>query len=168
MASHTEGATIFAYFVKDPERYGVVEFDGERKALSIEENPENPESPNAVTGLYFFDNDLVEIAKGIESAARGELEIASVIDAYLQRGDLQVDVLGRGPAWLDTGTHQRLLDAGLFIRVIEDRQSLKIACLEEIAWRMGFIDGDKLVSLAAPPRYRGNGSYLLQLLENQS
>ncbi len=167
VASRTGGATIFAYFVNDPERYGVVEFDGDRKALSIEEKPQKPKSHYAVTGLYLFDNDVVRIAQGIEPSARGELEIASVIDAYLQRGDLQVEVLGRGSASLDTGTHQSLLDAGQFIRVIEERQSLKIACPEEIAWRMGFIDGDQMARLAASLKNSGYGTYLLQLLESQ-
>ena len=165
VAARTSGATIFAYFVNDPQRYGVVEFDQDRKALSIEEKPAKPRSHFAVTGLYFFDNDVVEIAKGIRPSARGELEIASVIDAYLQRGDLQVEVLGRGSAWLDTGTHQSLLDAGQFIRVIEERQSLKIACPEEIAWRMGFIGPEQLARLAEPLRNSGYGTYLLQLLE---
>ena len=159
------GATVFAYFVNDPERYGVVEFDENRKAVSIEEKPTRPRSSYAVTGLYFFDAGVVDIARQIKPSARGELEIASVIDAYLQRGDLEVEVLGRGSAWLDTGTHTSLLDAGQFIRVIEERQSLKIASPEEIAWRMGFIDDDQLTRLAGPLRNSGYGTYLLSLLE---
>ena len=165
VAARTTGATIFAYFVNDPERYGVVEFDENHKAVSIEEKPAVPRSRFAVTGLYFFDNDVVKIAKAIKPSDRGELEIASVIDAYLKRGDLEVEILGRGSAWLDTGTHQSLLDAGQFIRVIEERQSLKIACPEEIAWRMGFIDDARLRDLARPLENSGYGRYLLQLLD---
>ena len=161
-----QGGTIFAYVVKDPERYGVVEVGADGKAISIEEKPAHPKSNFAATGLYFFDRDVVDVAKGIKPSDRGELEIAEVINAYLKRGDLQVEILGRGSAWLDTGTHQSLIDAGQFIRVIEDRQSLKIACPEEIAWRMGFIDGDQLARLAAPLRNSGYGEYLLQILED--
>nr|MEE4267069.1 glucose-1-phosphate thymidylyltransferase RfbA [Candidatus Krumholzibacteria bacterium] len=162
------GATVFAYAVQDPERYGVVEFDADLKAISVEEKPAKPRSNFAVTGLYFFDNDVVEIARTIRPSARGELEIASVINAYLERGDLSVEILGRGSAWLDTGTHQSLLDAGQFIRVIEERQSLKIACPEEIAWRKGFIDAAQLKSLAEPLRNSGYGDYLLRMLEGTS
>ena len=162
-----DGATVFAYSVQDPERYGVVDFDENMKAISVEEKPKEPKSNFAVTGLYFFDSDVVEIAKSIKPSARGELEIASVINEYLQRGDLVVEVLSRGSAWLDTGTHQSLLDAGQFIRVIEDRQSLKIACPEEIAWRMGFIDNSQLENLAEPLRNSGYGLYLVQLLEGK-
>ncbi|MFN2371525.1 MAG: glucose-1-phosphate thymidylyltransferase RfbA [Candidatus Krumholzibacteriia bacterium] len=165
IARRDRGATIFAYQVNDPERYGVVELDGQGRAVSIEEKPARPKSHFAVTGLYFFDSDVVPIAKGIRPSARGELEISEVNAAYLSRGDLQVEILGRGAAWLDTGTHQSLLDAGQFIRVIEERQSLKIACPEEIAWRMGFIDDGQLAALAAPLEKSGYGTYLRRLLE---
>jgi len=166
-AARESGATIFAYYVHDPERYGVVELDASGRALGIEEKPARPRSHFAVTGLYFFDADVVGIAKGIRPSARGELEISDVNDAYLRRGDLRVEVLGRGAAWLDTGTHQSLLDAGQFIRVIEERQSLKIACPEEIAWRMGFIDDGQLAALAAPLEKSGYGTYLRRLLEER-
>jgi len=161
-----EGGTIFAYVVKDPERYGVVEVGPDGRAISIEEKPAKPKSNYAATGLYFFDSGVVEIAKNIKPSDRGELEIAEVINAYLKRGDLKVEILGRGSAWLDTGTHQSLIDAGQFIRVIEERQSLKIACPEEIAWRMGYIDGDQLAKLAAPLKNSGYGDYLLQILKD--
>ena len=161
-----KGGTIFAYVVQDPERYGVVEVGPDGKAISIEEKPKHPKSNYAATGLYFFDRDVVEVAKRITPSDRGELEIAEVINAYLERGDLQVEILGRGSAWLDTGTHQSLIDAGQFIRVIEERQSLKIACPEEIAWRMGFIDDGQLGRLAAPLRNSGYGEYLLQIMED--
>jgi glucose-1-phosphate thymidylyltransferase len=166
IVQHQEGGTIFAYMVQDPERYGVVEVGPDGLAVSVEEKPENPKSNYAATGLYFFDRDVVDIAKRIKPSDRGELEIAEVINAYLVRGDLKVEILGRGFAWLDTGTHQSLLDAGQFIRVIEERQSLKIACPEEIAWRMGYIDGDQLARLAAPLQNSGYGKYLLQVLED--
>ena len=165
-ATRTRGATIFAYVVQDPERYGVVELDADNKAIGIEEKPSHPKSNYAVTGLYFFDNDVIQIAKNVRPSARGELEIASVIEEYLRRGDLLAEVLGRGAAWLDTGTHQSLLDAGQFIRVIEERQSLKIACPEEIAWRMGFIDDAQLARLSVPLENSGYGRYLQQILED--
>jgi glucose-1-phosphate thymidylyltransferase len=161
-----EGGTIFAYVVQDPERYGVVEVDPDGRAISVEEKPAKPKSNYAATGLYFFDSDVVDIAKQIQPSDRGELEIAEVINAYIVRGDLKVEILGRGFAWLDTGTHQSLLDAGHFIRVIEERQNLKIACPEEIAWRMGYIDGDQLARLAAPLQNSGYGKYLIQILED--
>ncbi len=166
VARREGGATIFAYFVTDPERYGVVELGPDRRALSIEEKPTSPKSNYAVTGLYFFDNDVIEIAKSIKPSPRGELEISDVNEAYMRRGDLRVELLGRGAAWLDTGTHRSLLDAGQFIRVLEERQSLKVACPEEVAWRMGFIDGAQLEQLAAPLEKSGYGRYLLQILED--
>jgi glucose-1-phosphate thymidylyltransferase len=165
-AARETGATIFAYQVRDPERYGVVEMDDRGRALSIEEKPAKPRSNLAVTGLYFFDNDVVEIAKAIRPSARGELEISDVNAAYLQRGDLNVEMLGRGAAWLDTGTFTSLMDAGQFIRVIEERQSVKIACPEEIAWSLGFIDDAQLARLAEPLEKSGYGRYLEQLLED--
>ena len=164
VAANQGGGTIFGYVVQDPERYGVIEVDDSGRAISIEEKPTKPRSNYAATGLYFFDSDVVGIAKAIRPSARGELEIAEVIKAYMDRGDLQVEILGRGAAWLDTGTHQSLLDAGQFIRVIEERQSLKIACPEEIAWRMGFIDEDQIKALAEPLKNSGYGKYLLQIL----
>ncbi len=165
VARRETGGTIFAYVVQDPERYGVVEVGADGRALSVEEKPAQPKSSYAATGLYFFDRDVVSIANSIQPSARGELEIADVISAYMRRGDLQVEILGRGAAWLDTGTHQSLLDAGMFIRMIEDRQCLKIACPEEIAWRMGFIDDAQLERLAAPLGKNGYGQYLYQLLK---
>ncbi|PID81400.1 glucose-1-phosphate thymidylyltransferase [bacterium DOLZORAL124_64_63] len=165
VARRESGATIFAYYVTHPQQYGVVEVDAWGKALSIEEKPARPKSNFAVTGLYFFDDQVVDIARGIKPSARGELEITSVIDAYLQADRLRVETLGRGSAWLDTGTHQTLLDAGQFIRVIEERQSLKIACPEEIAWRMGYIDDSRLAELGAALRGSGYGQYLQAILE---
>ncbi len=165
VARRESGATIFAYYVTHPQQYGVVEVDAWGKALSIEEKPAQPKSNFAVTGLYFFDDQVVDIARGIKPSARGELEITSVIDAYLQADRLRVETLGRGSAWLDTGTHQTLLDAGQFIRVIEERQSLKIACPEEIAWRMGYIDDNRLAELGAALRGSGYGQYLQAILE---
>ena len=163
-ASRERGASVFAYYVQDPERYGVVSFDADGVARDIEEKPARPRSHYAVTGLYFYDNDVVEIAKNIRPSPRGELEITDVNKAYLARGDLQVEVMSRGTAWLDTGTHNSLLDAANFIRVVEDRQGLKIACPEEVAYRMGYISADDLLALAAPLEKSGYGHYLKQLL----
>lgn len=162
-ASRNSGATVFGYHVNDPERFGVVEFDNDMKAISIEEKPENPKSNYAVTGLYFYDNDVVKIAKSIEPSPRGELEITDVNKAYLERGDLNVELLGRGYAWLDTGTHESLLEASTFIETIEKRQNLKVACLEEISYRMGYIDRNKLVELAEPLKKNAYGQYLIRL-----
>jgi glucose-1-phosphate thymidylyltransferase len=164
-ANRDTGASVFAYYVQDPERYGVVNFNREGIALDIEEKPEQPKSHYAVTGLYFYDNDVIDIAKGIRPSARGELEITDVNKAYLQRGDLKVEVLSRGTAWLDTGTHNSLLDAGTFLRVVEERQGLKIACPEEIAYRMGYISAEQLLELAAPLEKSGYGIYLKKLLD---
>ena len=159
-AQRTDGASVFAYYVHDPERYGVVEFDAEGRAIGIEEKPAAPRSHYAVTGLYFYDNDVISVAKGITPSPRGELEITDVNRHYLEQGSLQVEVMGQGTAWLDTGTHQSLLDAGNFIRVIEERQGLKVACLEEIAYRMGYITTDEVLALAAPLIKSGYGAYL--------
>jgi glucose-1-phosphate thymidylyltransferase len=156
----TMGASVFAYYVQDPERYGVVEFDADGRAIGIEEKPAQPRSHYAVTGLYFYDNDVVTIAKDIKPSPRGELEITDVNRRYLEQGTLQVELMGQGTAWLDTGTHQSLLDAGNFIRVIEERQGLKVACLEEIAYRLGYIDADQVLALAAPLIKSGYGAYL--------
>ncbi len=165
VARRERGATLFAYYVRDPERYGVVHFDKAGRILSIEEKPSHPRSHYAVTGLYFYDEEVVEIAEGLSPSPRGELEITDVNKAYLERGKLSVELLGRGVAWLDTGTHVSLLDASHFIRVVEERQGLKIACPEEVAYRMGYIDAAQLERLALPLVKSGYGSYLLNLLE---
>ena len=162
------GATVFGYYVRDPERYGVVSFDAQGRAADIQEKPQQPKSNYAVTGLYFYDNEVVEIAKSIRPSARGELEITDLNKVYLERGELNVELLGRGYAWLDTGTHESLLAAANFMQVVEQRQGLKIACLEEVAWRMGFIDDGQLAQLAAPLAKNGYGQYLLDLLERRS
>ncbi len=161
------GATAFAYAVQDPERYGVVEFDQSRKVLSIEEKPKRPKSRYAVTGLYFYDQQVVDIASSLKPSARGELEITDLNRRYLEQGQLTVEVMGRGTAWLDTGTHESLLEASTFIQIIEKRQGLKVACVEEIAYRLGYIDAAQLERLAAPMRNNGYGQYLLGVLRDQ-
>ena len=163
-AGRDRGASVFAYYVQDPERYGVGSFDADGVARDIEEKPAQPKSHYAVTGLYFYDNDVVDIAEQIQPSHRGELEITDVNRAYLQRGDLQVEVMSRGTAWLDTGTHNSLLDASNFIRVVEERQGLKISCPEEVAYRMGYISAEELLALAAPLEKSGYGRYLRSLL----
>ena len=166
-AQKTDGATIFGYHVNDPERFGVVEFDDNMKALSIEEKPENPKSNYAVTGLYFYDNTVVEKAKNLKPSDRGELEITDINKLYLDEGKLDVKLMGRGYAWLDTGTHDSMMEAASFIATIQKRQNLKVACLEEIAYRMGYISKEKLVELAQPMKKNDYGQYLLRLAKEQ-
>lgn len=162
-AAKEKGATVFGYHVNDPERFGVVDFDENMKAMSIEEKPEKPKSNYAVTGLYFYDNSVVDIAKNIAPSPRGELEITDVNKKYLEQGNLSVELLGRGYAWLDTGTHESLLEASTFIETIEKRQNLKVACLEEIAYRMGYINKEQLIELAQPLKKNEYGKYILRL-----
>jgi glucose-1-phosphate thymidylyltransferase len=166
-SSKTDGATVFAYPVKDPERYGVAEFDASGKVVSIEEKPRAPMSRYAVTGLYFYDNRVLDIAATMKPSARGELEITDVNRRYLEMGALSVEVMGRGTAWLDTGTHESLLEAAQFIETIERRQGLKVACPEEIAWRQGWIDGAQLERLAEPMKKNAYGQYLLEVLRDR-
>ena len=163
-----EGGIVFAYHVSDPKRYGVVEFDSDLKALSIEEKPEQPKSSFAVPGLYFYDNSVVEVAKNLKPSPRGELEITDVNKHYLANGNLSVRILSRGTAWLDTGTFSSLMQAGQFVEVIEERQGLKVGCIEEIAWRQGFIDSDTLVKIAQPLKKSGYGVYLEKIINIQT
>ncbi len=167
-ARQTEGATVFGYWVKDPERYGVVEFDSRGSAVSLEEKPIRPKSSYAITGLYFYDNDVCEIASGLRPSARGELEITDVNREYLRAGRLRVEKLGRGIAWLDTGTHDAMLQASNFIQAIEERQGLQVACIEEIAWRMGYIGCTDVLRIAASMRKSSYGQYLMRVVEQGS
>ena len=167
-ASRTDGATIFGYWVRDPERYGVAEMDDDGRVVGIEEKPTAPKSSYAVTGLYFYDNEVLDVARDLRPSARGEYEITDVNMAYLRRGALRMSILGRGMAWLDTGTHESLHDASSFIETIEKRQGLKVACPEEIAWRMGFIDDEQVRRLAHPLRKNSYGQYLLTMLESEA
>jgi glucose-1-phosphate thymidylyltransferase len=162
---HPSGATVFGYFVKDPERYGVVELDAQQRAVSIQEKPARPKSNYAVTGLYFYDNQVLDIAAALKPSQRGELEITDVNSEYLRRGQLRVELMGRGYAWLDTGTHESLMQASNFIEIIERRQGLKVACLEEIAFRMGYIDAEQVLRLAEPMNKNDYGRYLMQLVQ---
>ena len=165
VAAREKGATIFGYYVRDPKAYGVVEFDSEGRAVSIEEKPEHPKSNYAVPGLYFYDNDVVEIAKNVKPSARGEIEITSVNNAYLDRGDLRVETMGRGFAWLDTGNHDALLDAADFVAAFQKRQGLYISCIEEIAYKRGFISKEQLLELAEPLLKTNYGKYLVEVAE---
>jgi len=164
---HETGATVFGYYVNDPERYGVVEFDNESRVVSIEEKPEKPKSNYAVVGLYFYDNDVVDIAKNLKPSPRGEIEITDVNKEYLRRGKLKVQNMGRGYAWLDTGTHDSMHEASTFVKIIEDRKGLKISCIEEVAYQMGFIDEARLRKLAEPLMKSGYGRYLIDILEKR-
>ena len=164
-SDRSDGATVFGYYVKDPQAYGVVSFDADGRAATIEEKPATPRSNHAVTGLYFYDGDAVRMARDIRPSARGELEITDLNRLYLDAGKLHVELMGRGFAWLDTGTHASLLDAGLYVRIVEERQGLKICCPEEIAWRQGFIDSEQLARIAEPLRKSGYGEYLLTQLK---
>jgi len=166
-ASQTAGATIFGYYVTDPERYGVVSFDSDGSVVDIEEKPESPKSHYAVTGLYFYDGQVVDLAKQVRPSHRGELEITDLNKLYMQQGSLRVEVMGRGLAWLDTGTHDALLDAANFVKIVEERQGLKVACPEEIAYRMGFVDAGQLERLAAPLAKSGYGHYLMSILHQE-
>ncbi len=168
ISQQESGATVFGYYVKDPQYYGVAGFDNQGNVTSLEEKPKDPKSNYAITGLYFYDNDVIEIAKQISPSDRGELEITDVNNAYLENGSLKVELLSRGTAWLDTGTHESLLDAAVFIKVVADRQGLKIACPEEIAYKMGLITAEQLEKLAQALRKNGYGKYLLNLLEQQT
>ncbi len=166
-AARTDGATVFGYYVQDPERYGVVEFDAQGKVTDLLEKPEKPPSNYAVTGIYFYDTRASEFAKSLAPSPRGELEITDLNRVYLRKGTLHVERLGRGTAWLDTGTHNSLLDAGVFVRIIEERQGLKVACVEEIAWRLGFIDADQLLAIAKPLAKSGYGEYLVRIVNER-
>ena len=167
-SAQASGSTVFAYHVQDPERYGVVEFDSQRRAVSIEEKPRQPKSNYAVTGLYFYDEQVCDIAATIKPSPRGELEITDINRVYLERDQLDVELMGRGMAWLDTGTHESLLEAGQFIATIENRQGLKIACPEEIAFRKGYIDLEQMKKLAEPLKKNGYGRYLLQVINEKN
>jgi len=166
-SKRASGATVFGYYVQDPQRYGVVQFDADGKVFDLLEKPAKPPSNYAVTGIYFYDERASAIARSIKPSARGELEITDLNRAYLREGKLSVERLGRGTAWLDTGTHQSLLDAGLFVRILEERQGLKVACVEEIAWRMGYIDAAQVERLAQPLKKSGYGEYLLRIVHDE-